>query len=154
MVAVEDDRVMPRNGPIGLGLLEQSPDFDAVGVGMYVAEPETHAHASAAFAAGGPVDIELKPSFVDGGGGPSLIPCVWDARHGSGRRRPSRHRAVRASIGRQYRGRRAHADPAGRDAMSGRSGASNRRERVVPAGVVSRVVSTYSNRLTVHRLVF
>ena len=97
---VDDDRVMAGNGTIGLELLEQSPDFDAVvvpwgggglftgiasavkairpGVGMYVAEPESGAPASAAFAAGGPVDIEFKPSFVDGAGGPSLIPSVWE----------------------------------------------------------------------------
>jgi len=97
---VADERVQAGNGTIGLELLEQSPDFDAVvvpygggglvtgiasavkaerpDVGVYSAEPETGAPASASFAAGAPTDVEFTPSFVDGAGSRSVLPRVWE----------------------------------------------------------------------------
>jgi threonine dehydratase len=96
---VDDVRVMAGNGTIGLELLEQLPDFDAVvvpygGGGLltgiasavkasrpevrfYAAEPETAAAASASLAAGEPTEVEYVPSFVDGSGSRALIPGVW-----------------------------------------------------------------------------
>jgi threonine dehydratase len=96
---VDDDRVMAGNGTIGLELLEQLPDFDAVvvpygGGGLltgiasavkaerpevrfYAAEPETGAPVAATLAAGTPTDVEYTPSFVDGSGSRALIPRVW-----------------------------------------------------------------------------
>jgi threonine dehydratase len=96
---VDDDRVMAGNGTIGLELLEQLPDFDAVvvpygGGGLltgiasavkaerpevrfYAAEPETGAPVAATLAAGAPTDVEYTPSFVDGSGSRALIPRVW-----------------------------------------------------------------------------
>jgi threonine dehydratase len=97
---VADDRVMAGNGTIGLELLEQLDDFDAVvvpygGGGLltgiasavkaerpevrfYSAEPETGAPAAATFASGAPVEVEYTPSFVDGSGSKALIPRVWE----------------------------------------------------------------------------
>jgi threonine dehydratase len=97
---VDDDRVMAGNGTIGLELLEQCPDFDAVvvpygggglltgvasavkaerpGVRFYAAEPETGAPVAATLAAGTPTDVEYTPSFVDGSGSRALIPRVWE----------------------------------------------------------------------------
>ena len=96
---VDDDRVMAGNGTIGLELLEQSPDFDAVvvpygggglatgiasavkaerpEVSFYAAEPETGAPVAATLAAGVPTDVEYTPSFVDGSGSRALPPRVW-----------------------------------------------------------------------------
>jgi threonine dehydratase len=96
---VADERVMAGNGTIGLELLEQAEDFDAVvvpygggglltgiasavkperpGVRFYSAEPETGAPAAATFAAGAPTAVEYVPSFVDGSGSRELIPVVW-----------------------------------------------------------------------------
>jgi threonine dehydratase len=97
---VDNDRVMAGNGTIGLELLEQLPDFDAVivpygGGGLttgiasavkaerpevrfYAAEPETGAPVTATLAAGAPTEVEYKPSFVDGSGSRALIPRVWE----------------------------------------------------------------------------
>jgi threonine dehydratase len=97
---VADDRVMAGNGTIGLELLEQLDEFDAVvvpygggglltgiasavkperpGVRFYSAEPETGAPAAASFAAGEPTEVAYTPSFVDGSGSRALIPRVWD----------------------------------------------------------------------------
>jgi threonine dehydratase len=96
---VADERVMAGNGTIGLELLEQAEDFDAVvvpygggglltgiasavkperpGVRFYSVEPETGAPAAATFAAGAPTAVEYVPSFVDGSGSRELIPVVW-----------------------------------------------------------------------------
>ena len=96
---VADERVMAGNGTIGLELLEQLGEFDAVvvpygggglftgiasavkaerpGVRLYSAEPETGAPAAASFAAGRPTGVEYTPSFVDGSGSQGLIPDVW-----------------------------------------------------------------------------
>ncbi|MGZ4333504.1 MAG: threonine ammonia-lyase [Gaiellaceae bacterium] len=97
---VADDRVMAGNGTIGLELLEQLDDFDAVvvpygggglvtgiasavkaarpDVRFYSAEPETGAPVAATFAAGAPTAVEYTPSFVDGSGSRELIPRVWE----------------------------------------------------------------------------
>jgi threonine dehydratase len=44
---------------------------------VYAVEPETGAPLTAAFAAGEPQPIEFVPSFVDGAGGPALLPAMW-----------------------------------------------------------------------------
>jgi threonine dehydratase len=96
---VQDEAVMAGNGTIGLELVEDRPELDTVlipfgggglSVGIasavkalrpearvYAVEPETGAPLTAAFAAGEPVPIEFTPSFVDGAGGPSLLPKMW-----------------------------------------------------------------------------
>ncbi|MEP7223914.1 MAG: pyridoxal-phosphate dependent enzyme [Actinomycetota bacterium] len=98
---VLDERVMAGNGTIGLELVEDLEDFDAVlipwgGGGLttgiasavkalrpdtrvYVCEPETGAPVAAAFASGGaPVKITYTPSFVDGAGSGGLLPGMWE----------------------------------------------------------------------------
>jgi threonine dehydratase len=97
---VEDDAVMAGNGTIGLELVEDLPDLDAVvvpwgggglttgiasaakalrpGVRVITAEPETAAPLAASLAAGEPTAIEFRPSFVDGAGGRALLPTMWD----------------------------------------------------------------------------
>ena len=97
---VADERVMAGNGTIGLELVEQLSDFDAVvvpygGGGLltgiasavkalrpevkfYSAEPETAAAVAASLAAGKPTAVEYVPSFVDGAGSRELIPKVWE----------------------------------------------------------------------------
>ena len=97
---VEDDAVMAGNGTIGLELLEDLDDFDTVvvpwgggglttgiasavkalrpGVRVVTAEPETAAPLAAALRAGGPAEIDFRPSFVDGAGGRALLPTMWD----------------------------------------------------------------------------
>jgi threonine dehydratase len=96
----DDPAVMAGNGTIGLELCEQLDAFDAVivpwggggltlgiasalralrpEVSVVAAEPETGAPLSAAFAAGRPVEIAFRRSFVDGAGGPSLLPGMWE----------------------------------------------------------------------------
>ena len=96
---VDDERVMAGNGTIGLELLEQSEDFDAVvipygggglltgiasavksarpDVKVYAVEPETAAPVTATLAAGRPTGVEYTPSFVDGAGSRELLPRVW-----------------------------------------------------------------------------
>ena len=98
---VQDPPVMAGNGTIGLELVEQLDDFDAVlipwgGGGLttgiasavkalrpeteiYVCEPETGAPVTAAFANGGvPTPVEYRPSFIDGAGSGSLLPRMWE----------------------------------------------------------------------------
>ncbi len=96
---VDNPFVMAGNGTIGLELLEQCDDFDAVvvpygggglltgiasavkaerpGVRLYAVEPETGAPVTATLAAGEPTAVEYTPSFVDGSGSRALIPGVW-----------------------------------------------------------------------------
>ena len=92
---------MAGNGTIGLELVEQLDDIDAVlipwgGGGLttgiasalkqlrpeteiYVCEPETGAPVTAAFANDGvPVAVEFRPSFIDGAGSGSLLPRMWE----------------------------------------------------------------------------
>jgi threonine dehydratase len=97
---VMDDRVMAGNGTIGLELVEQLDAIDAVlvpwgGGGLttgiasalaalspstevFACEPETGAPVAAALAAGRPVPVEYRPSFVDGAGSKALLPRMWD----------------------------------------------------------------------------
>jgi threonine dehydratase len=96
---VEDEPVMAGNGTIGLEVLEDLPDADAVvvpygGGGLtagiasavkalrpetkvFTVEPETGAPFAASFAAGSPRPIDYRPSFVDGAGGPVVLPKMW-----------------------------------------------------------------------------
>jgi threonine dehydratase len=90
---------MAGNGTIGLEILEDLPDVDAVviplggggltvgiasalraqapGVRVYTAEPETGAALHAALAAGEPVDVAYEPSFVDGSGSRRVLDAMW-----------------------------------------------------------------------------
>ena len=96
---VADEGVMAGNGTIGLEILEDLPDVDTVvipvgGGGLTVgiasavkalkpdvrvvtAEPETGAALHAAFAAGGPTDVDYQPSFVDGSGSRRVLDPMW-----------------------------------------------------------------------------
>jgi len=95
-----DIRMMAGNGTAGLEILEDLPDVDSVvipfgggglSVGIasairakrpqtriYAVEPETAAPLSASFAAGSAKEIERTPSFVDGIGGKSVLPEMWE----------------------------------------------------------------------------
>jgi len=97
---VEDELVMAGNGTIGIELVEDLDAFDTVvipwgggglttgiasavkalrpGVRIVTAEPETAAPLAAALRDGGPVEIDFRPSFVDGAGGRALLPTMWD----------------------------------------------------------------------------
>jgi threonine dehydratase len=96
---VQDEAVMAGNGTIGLEILEDLPDPDAVvipfggggltvGIGsalralrpetkIFTAEPETGAALAAALAAGGPTDVDYRPSFVDGSGSRRVLDSMW-----------------------------------------------------------------------------
>jgi len=96
----DDDSFISGNGTLGLEILEDLPDVDAVvaplggggllaGVGcvmhterpdvkVYAAEPETAAPLSASFAAGRASTFDAwRPSFVDGAGGRSVLDSMW-----------------------------------------------------------------------------
>jgi len=94
--AFDDPQVMAGNGTIGLEILEDLPDAEAVvipwgggglasGIGaairalapgcrVYAAEAETGAPLAAALAAGAPKTVDYRPSFVDGIGSRSVFP--------------------------------------------------------------------------------
>jgi threonine dehydratase len=96
---VSDPAVMAGNGTIGLELLEDQPELDAVvvpygggglvsGIGSAVkqlrpetrvlaVEPETAAPLVATLAAGSPQEVDYRPSFVDGAGGRLVLPGMW-----------------------------------------------------------------------------
>lgn len=96
---VSDPGVMAGNGTIGLELVEDLPDLDAVvvpygggglssgiasalrhlkpDVPVYGAEVETSACLDAAFSAGRPTTIEYVPSFVDGIGSSRVLDEMW-----------------------------------------------------------------------------
>jgi threonine dehydratase len=96
----DDPAVIAGNGTIGLELVEELDSFDAVvvpwggggltlgiasavkalrpGTRVVAVEPATGAPLAASFAAGTQVDAEYQPSFVDGAGGPLLLPGVWE----------------------------------------------------------------------------
>ena len=96
---VQDPAVIAGNGTIGLEILEDLPDPDVVvipygGGGLtcgiasaikalrprtliVTAEPEGGAAMAAAKAAGRPVDIEFRPSFVDGAGSRRVLDSMW-----------------------------------------------------------------------------
>jgi threonine dehydratase len=101
---VEDEAVMAGNGTIGLEVCEDLDSFDTVivpwgggglttgiasavkalrpDVRVVTTEPETGAPLAAALAAGGPAEIDFQKSFVDGAGGPALLPSMWDRARG------------------------------------------------------------------------
>ncbi len=94
-----DAAVMAGNGTIGLEILEDLPDVDAIlipygGGGLscgiasairarkpqtkiYACEVETAAPFAASLAAGEPKEIAYTPSFVDGIGGKSVLTEMW-----------------------------------------------------------------------------
>ena len=96
---VQDEGVMAGNGTIGLEVLDDLPDPDAVvipygGGGLtvgvasamkamrpelrvYTAEPATGAALAAALPAGEPVDVEYTASFVDGAGSRRVLDPMW-----------------------------------------------------------------------------
>jgi len=96
---VQDERVMAGNGTIGLEILDDLPDPNAVvipfgGGGLtvgiasairalrpetkiYTAEPATGAAMAAALPAGEPVDVEYTASFVDGSGSRRVLDPMW-----------------------------------------------------------------------------
>jgi len=95
-----DVRMMAGNGTAGLEVLEDLPNVESVvipfgggglSVGIasaihakspqtrvYAVEPETAAPLSASFAAGSAQEINRIPSFVDGIGGKSVLPEMWE----------------------------------------------------------------------------
>ena len=96
---VQDPGVMAGNGTIGLEILEDLPDPDAVvipygGGGLtagiasavralrpatkiFTAEPETGAALAAAVAAGHPADVDYRATFVDGAGSRRVLDSMW-----------------------------------------------------------------------------
>ncbi|MEX0734267.1 MAG: threonine/serine dehydratase [Steroidobacteraceae bacterium] len=98
--AFDDPDVMAGNGTIGLEILEDLPDVEAIvipwggggltsGIGSAVrvlapacrlitAEAETGAPLAASLAAGSPQIVEYRPSFVDGIGSRSVFPQMFD----------------------------------------------------------------------------
>jgi threonine dehydratase len=101
---VQDDLVMAGNGTIGLEILEDLPDVDAViipwgggglttgiasavkalrpRVNIFAVEPETAAPLNATLAAGSPQEVVYRPSFVDGAGSRALLPRMWEGARG------------------------------------------------------------------------
>jgi threonine dehydratase len=96
----DDDRFISGNGTIGLEIVEDLPDVDAViapiggggllagiaaalrelrpGVKVYAAEPATAAPLARSLRAGRASYFEeWQASFVDGAGGKSVIPTMW-----------------------------------------------------------------------------
>jgi threonine dehydratase len=102
--AFDDPDVMAGNGTIGLEVLEDLPDVDAVVVPwgggglacgiaaavrvrrptcrLFAAEVETAAPLAASWAAGAPQAVEYQPSFVDGIGGRAVFPAMWARARG------------------------------------------------------------------------
>jgi threonine dehydratase len=96
---VQDPGVMAGNGTIGLEVLDDLPDPDAVvipyggggltvgiasavkalrpEVKIFTAEPETGAALAAALAAGQPTTVDYQPSFVDGSGSRRVLDTMW-----------------------------------------------------------------------------
>lgn len=98
--AFDDRNVMAGNGTIGLEILEDLPEVDAIvipwgGGGLtcgiasavrqirptcriFAAEVATAAPLAASLATGSPQEIEYTPSFVDGIGGKKVFPGMFD----------------------------------------------------------------------------
>ena len=96
---VSDPAVMAGNGTIALEILEDLPGVDALvvpygggglscgiasairalapRVRVYACEVETAAPLAASLAAGAPTPIDYRASFVDGIGGPFVLPDMW-----------------------------------------------------------------------------
>ena len=90
---------MAGNGTIGLEILEDLPDPDAVvipyggggltvgiasaikalrpGTKIFTPSPTTAAALAAALAAGEPADVDYEPSFVDGSGSRRVLDSMW-----------------------------------------------------------------------------
>jgi threonine dehydratase len=112
---VQDAGVIAGNGTIGLEILEDLPDPDAVvipyggggltaGIGSAIkalrpqtrivtAEPETAAALSAALDAGHPVTVDYRASFIDGSGSRRVLDSMWPLV------RPLVDRAVAMGVG-------------------------------------------------------
>ncbi|HEU5100867.1 MAG TPA: pyridoxal-phosphate dependent enzyme, partial [Roseiflexaceae bacterium] len=102
--AFDDPAVMAGNGTIGLEILEDLPDVDAVvipwgggglacgvaaamralkpGARLYAAEVATAAPLAAALVAGAPVEVDFTPSFVDGIGSKTVFPKMLERARG------------------------------------------------------------------------
>jgi len=98
--AFSDDAVMAGNGTIGLEILEDLPDLDAIvapygggglscgvasavraldpGCKVYAAEVATAAPLAPSLEAGRPVQVDYEPSFVDGIGSPEVFPEMFE----------------------------------------------------------------------------
>jgi len=96
---VADPAVIAGNGTVGLEILEDLPDTEAIlipyggggllsgiaiaaaamrpAVKTYACEVETAAPLAASLAAGSPQTIDRTPSFVDGIGGQGVLPEMW-----------------------------------------------------------------------------
>jgi threonine dehydratase len=94
-----DDAVMAGNGTIGLEILEDLPDVDAVivpygggglscgiasaikaacpQVRVYAAEVATATPLASSLSAGRPVEVPYNPSFISGMGAPFVFPEMW-----------------------------------------------------------------------------
>jgi threonine dehydratase len=100
----EDDAFIAGNASAGLEIIEDLPDVDCIVAGfgggglscgiaaalkarghkakVFAAEPETAAPLARSFAAGSPQNFpEWKASFVDGCGGKSVFPGMWELAH-------------------------------------------------------------------------
>jgi threonine dehydratase len=100
----EDDAFIAGNATVGLEILEDLPDVDCVVAGfgggglscgiaaalkarghkakVFAAEPETAAPLARSLAAGSPQNFPgWTASFVDGCGGKSVFPRMWDLAH-------------------------------------------------------------------------
>ena len=100
----EDDAFIAGNASAGLEIIEDLPDVDCVVAGfgggglscgiaaalrarghkarVFAAEPETAAPLAESFAAGSPQNFpNWQASFVDGCGGKSVFPRMWDLAH-------------------------------------------------------------------------
>jgi threonine dehydratase len=98
--AFADEAVIAGNGTIALELVEDLAEFDAVvvpfgggglacgvasalrelrpGVPVYAAEVDTGAPLAASIEAGRPVRVDYRRSFVDGIGGPTVLPEMFE----------------------------------------------------------------------------
>jgi threonine dehydratase len=96
---VSEPAVIAGNGTAGLEIVEELPEVDTIvvpygggglscgiasavaaarpGIKVIASEIETAAPLSASLAAGAPVAIDYRPSFVDGIGARSLLPEMW-----------------------------------------------------------------------------
>ncbi len=94
-----DDAVMAGNGTIGLEILEDCPDVEAVivpygggglscgiasaikalspKVKVYAAEVATATPLTSSLSAGNPVEVSYSPSFISGIGAPFVFPEMW-----------------------------------------------------------------------------
>jgi len=99
-----DDAVIAGNGTIGLEILEEMPEVEAIiipygggglacgiasalrslqpRVRLYATEVSTAAPFAASLAAGRPVDVPFTPSFVSGIGAPFVFPEMWELASG------------------------------------------------------------------------